>query len=898
MNRLSATILVLAASVSLGAESVTFLRVQPQVFESRLQANPATEAERLRILKAEFLSAGCEPEHLQEQSVPHSATPNLICTFPGTGEGTIVVDAPMSYKGKGEDAQAAWAALVALPLLAESLSHVRHTETLVFIAFSGDRGGEIGAAWYLRKLDPRGKRSIRAMVQVESLGRSAASYSFAGPKGDRLEERLMAAATILHLPKLPARESDSRVHAAGMTAFTNLYLPAITFDSPPYTESPLQRSGLPPVRTPKTALDINEYDQSYRLLCVFLLYLDRGLQIPKPPAVPPAAEIADTQSSKPPAEVMAQPLPAAETAVVVPSQVPSEPSPEVNVTPMVASVPTFRANSSLVQIDVVATDSHGQTVLGLTKKDFVVIDNRKHIELAAVDFHDAAAKRDQLSLVAPTPVTNNIVQAAQQGWSQQNIIILVDGINTENVDQVTARKQLLKYLLQLPPTARASIYLLAPSNITRLTTFTDDPRVLADAVQQIILRPSTLLPSAQHEIDMAPSKLATSGDPAGEAMRENIIALEQTTKNIVAAERLEVRISSTLQALEFISDQVALMPGRKNLIWLSNAFPLTLNPDVSPQNPYSNAKGGGLKRTNDVGGVINADQKFAGSRDYSDRLRSVTQKLAASRIAIYPIAVNGLQGGTILAASESGQNADQTVTARSLGNRMDRDNLFRDQSQDALKLLAEETGGRAYYNRNGFVHAINNAVEDGTKYYTLSYAVTEPPKKGSAQKLEVRCSRGNVQLRYSKSVFLRVEESAQQPSVQQFALLDGVPATEISLSAYVTNRVVYLAIDPRDLTPQPSQDGEVFPLTIAYSIQPQKIAVEQANFPRGSMQLNAVVKNSERDSLGDHGIGFSLPLPALTEPTTLRLVVRDRNSGRVGSIELSVAASSVPTPAH
>src|SRR2546427_12271964 len=45
------------------------------------------------------------------------------------------------------------------------------------------------------------------------------------------------------------------------------------------------------------------------------------------------------------------------------------------------------------------------------------------------------------------------------------------------------------------------------------------------------------------------------------------------------ADSMDIRVKMTLDALRVIARHVSGYPGRKNLIWLSSAFPLSIPPD-------------------------------------------------------------------------------------------------------------------------------------------------------------------------------------------------------------------------------------------------------------------------------------------------------------------------------
>lgn len=63
----------------------------------------------------------------------------VMCTLAGRGDGVLVVTASLARPKDDHAANIAWASLVMLPLLAESLNGVSTESTIVFIAFPGHK---------------------------------------------------------------------------------------------------------------------------------------------------------------------------------------------------------------------------------------------------------------------------------------------------------------------------------------------------------------------------------------------------------------------------------------------------------------------------------------------------------------------------------------------------------------------------------------------------------------------------------------------------------------------------------------------------------------------------------------------------------------------------------------
>jgi hypothetical protein len=137
---------------------------------------------------------------MNEESKEES--PTLICLLPGTEEGTITVGASLDYAPEEVKDPAHWSALALLPLLAKSLMSVPHRCTLKLVAFPGREHGMRGATWYVSQLTEAQRKTMRAMVDLDNLGRTPDVYALA-QSDNTLATWLQAAAHSLQLASPP-----------------------------------------------------------------------------------------------------------------------------------------------------------------------------------------------------------------------------------------------------------------------------------------------------------------------------------------------------------------------------------------------------------------------------------------------------------------------------------------------------------------------------------------------------------------------------------------------------------------------------------------------------------------------------------------------------------------------
>jgi len=174
-------------------------------------------------------------------------------------------------------------------------------------------------------------------------------------------------------------------------------------------------------------------------------------------------------------------------------------------------------------------------------------------------------------------------------------------------------------------------------------------------------------------------------------------------------------VTLPFQAMMYIARSLEGLPGRKNLIWISSEFKVPL---AGP------GPGAGTSATSGTIQQQMAPAASAGEESVSalnSEMRQAADALNAAQVSVYPVDVQGLNpdapgGGIDLTADE----------------------------------VAMETGGKAYYNTNDLVGAIQDAVENGGTYYEISYAPTEPDYDGSLHRIEMKLDRPGYNLQYRR----------------------------------------------------------------------------------------------------------------------------------------------------
>lgn len=523
----------------------------------------------------------------------------------------------------------------------------------------------------------------------------------------------------------------------------------------------------------------------------------------------------------------------------------------------------FTARTELVLVPTLVTDKSGNHVLGLKKEDFSVLENGAEQKIATFEEVTSGAQRWS-RLRNPNEFSNSLAG----GPSTNRItLIVLDFINTPFLDQTEARKELLKYLTesvdQREPTA---LYTLTRSGIQVIHDFTTDPRVLVAALHKV--RGDTFqMVESQEEVEAMTGTASPDGsagvDPGAvqsEAGRIQTM-MEDTELNFQSFQQ-RLAITYTLQGMQQLSQALAGCPGRKSLIWAGGGFPFSVSDNTMQLAP-------------------------AGRDSLVDVLpmyEHTWQLLNAAQIALYPLDVKGLQVTIIPSASvgRPGKNFARNMSQR----RMD--------TETTLLTFASMTGGRAYYNSNDLVKGFRDAVRDSAEYYMLGYYLDRSNTKSGWRKLAVKVNRDHVEVRARSGFFVTnatIDPETSRNNDIASALQSPLDYTSLALVGRWDNiepgkepgkkRVNYemhLAADPALID---DTDNNHFALEFAALAKTPE--GQQVDHPVGQ-KFDTHLTPEQASMTRQQGVTLRGALNLAPGEYTVRFVVRDDLSGRVGSV--------------
>jgi VWFA-related protein len=560
--------------------------------------------------------------------------------------------------------------------------------------------------------------------------------------------------------------------------------------------------------------------------------------------------------------------------------------------------PTIRVNSRVVALDVVVTDASGRPVLDLKPDELVVEESGKPQRL--MSFELIRGGSGELDTLPETIYSNRPEFLAPRG---NYTILLIDALNTPFEHMAYGREQLIKYAAsQTRPGHRIAVYAL-DTRLHKLQSFTDDPQLLAAAIEKGGAQSQTTVnPSQQIVPSVNPAAMAATGTPHLNVTTANLAAaLNQFQTGGIASYNEQVRVGVTTSALSALARMMIGLPGRKNLVWLTAGVPITM--DVSEMTVTTVL---GERPSNDP----TAPAPLPREMSYDAYEQNVRQEAARSvkemasllqqaQISVYAVDARGLFGGTNQTnATSTGLNSSGVLVMGSeYGSNVSAAGKSISDSQANMKTIAQQTGGRYYINRNDIDKAVALASEDGGTYYAVSYSPEKKKFDGGFRKIKVSVKRPGLTVRH-RSGYYAVDFSKGSKKDKENEL-----ANAVSLSGLAPSTM--LMFDARITSSTPAAKTTV---PILFRVPMGNFTVEDDGGKGKKLNLDFVVSamrngrivdskgstvattvtNEQFQQVQEKGLLMQIELSLPPGQYELALAVRDNPTGMIGTLSVPV----------
>ena len=579
-------------------------------------------------------------------------------------------------------------------------------------------------------------------------------------------------------------------------------------------------------------------------------------------------------------------------------------------------ITTIHARSNLVVIDVVVSDSKGNPVHGLKAEDFTLTENAKPQAIKNFEEHSAlpASETAKIAPQPKLPVGMFTNKPATPASGPVNVLLL-DYLNTPLTYQPYARQQLIDYLNKAPAGTRIAIFALS-TNLVMLQGFSSDPEVLKAA-----LNSKKGAPQASDILTDPVNGGVEGNNTLATLFNSDALDADQQLNNILRAQALatsfqqDLRAKLTLGAFNLLSRYLVGIPGRKNVIWFSGSFPLSIEPQVDLQNAFDS--------------VVRNDEE----------VRKTDNLLTRAQVAVYPVDARGLFNDPSRSVIAGNADAAPTVSGGAVipgdqaSSSSDSQMAFLQQTaqeHETMQAMAEDTGGHAFINSNNLKESVSQAISNGSNYYTVTYTPTNPQWDGRFRAIKMKVSQPGVKLAYrdgyyaddpndkNRNIAGIAATAMSHPTAMVTAMMRGAPApTEILFKVRIrpsANPPEDKVVTGNQINPDPKVKVEGPFKEYGVDIVPDKSAIAcplgENGHRRCALEVStfvydkdgtlliattarraAVITASVYANMQVSGMAFHQEISVPVKGNYyIRTGVHDLNTDKVGAVEVPVAA--------
>ena len=519
--------------------------------------------------------------------------------------------------------------------------------------------------------------------------------------------------------------------------------------------------------------------------------------------------------------------------------------------------PVFRTGINFVRVDVIVTDRKGEPVTDLKLEDFQIEEDGKpqkaeQFRLVKID------ATTQPSYTQRTIRSRNDEETAAADENSRIFMFFLDDYHVMRDSSMSLKKPVIDFIAnQLAPNDLAGVmYPLTPSDAAIITR---NHQGVINAVEKFEGRKYNYEP---------------------------VNAIEQGYVFKLTPDAIElIRRQVTMSALRGICTKMgSLREGRKSLILISEGFNATLPPQMRSNLPGAMAGVGDITRdpfAAERGGVMEDRVQFSAEMDMQREMQDVYDACNRNNTAIYSVDPRGLAVGAFDITANISMRTSQS---------------YLNSSQDSLRVLSENTDGRAIVNRNDLAAGMKQIVKDASAYYLVGYNSTQAPTDGKFHEIKVRVKRPGVQVRARKGYWAYTEADVKRAEAGPRPGPPAEVAKALNSLAPLTNRRYIRTWIGNDKGPD-GQTRVTFlwePLPPTPGVrrdEPRRVTV-LASSPSGDIVYRGRVPNE----LASPGNGGIVRFPAPAGKLDLRLSIEGEGTGTLDTEDRELVIPDLSAP--
>jgi VWFA-related protein len=508
----------------------------------------------------------------------------------------------------------------------------------------------------------------------------------------------------------------------------------------------------------------------------------------------------------------------------------------------------------LVELQVAVFDKDGKFVEVLKPEDFIILDERKQQEISHFDFvvHDKA-NIDLMSQGAPA--------------QRRHFLLLFDLTFASKRGILNAREAAFEFIDMVMPTdliAVATFSALRNQSLQVLVNFTNDKRQLKEVISTLglIQAKHLIYDSIGYNFENLLGEEGLGGiNPADDqdvsAALNDMFALMKGTATLT----YKSLVANFIDQLKNLGAAINSMQGKKNIIYFSEGFDgkVLTGSSLKELDADTNAFLKGQFH------AIDSEQRF-GDAGIRINMEKMLNMLVGSDTVIQAIDIGGLR------AEKAAGRFDETQTG-----------------QTTLFLMANSTGGVLYKNLNDFSKALDDILESTSKYYVIGYYPREVGKEGKFHRVKVKVNRPDLKVVTRKGYY------EDKPYKEYSDLEKKMHLAEVVIKDIIHNDIQFTAL--ASAFPGREKIAKV-PIFLQF---PGQQFLDKEWKKQGMLELFGYLINDEgyfkdffnaeitidrgkaEEKLTSHGIKFFDMLLAPPGKHKVKLIVRDSETGEMGS---------------
>lgn len=362
---------------------------------------------------------------------------------------------------------------------------------------------------------------------------------------------------------------------------------------------------------------------------------------------------------------------------------------------------------TIKNVEVSVTDKEGRPVTGLKREDFLVFQNgepQEVVNFAVYQGDTVIRPAEEEGAAAPEgggPVPTPAPRVEERR-EPRFLVLLVDNENITVFNRNRVINRISEWVREALKEPDQMMVVSYQRSLKVLQPFTSDPEDIASA-----LRTMRTFVGGRGEVNTARREI------------EDFIAQDNNKTNLDRAlgqarsfaREQRNNLTFTVRALQEFVSQMAGLPGKRAIIYVSDGLPMTP----------------GLELFYEIQEQYRDPGSISQSREYdaTAMFRSLVTSCASAGVTLYTIDARGLQ-------SDLGIEAENRQSRSTLSAAMTRSNY-----QDSLMYMADQTGGLAIVNTNDVGPGLRRIMDDFSTYYSLGYRLV-PTGTDRLHRIEVR----------------------------------------------------------------------------------------------------------------------------------------------------------------